>query len=405
MSYDEPLGGRAGAATYIRSVAVAESIKTVPRVLLEHGYQTIMITSNDATLDPMFGFRDVFNRFDAMDPYKFRFPSPDTFEAYRFLKRYAGYWRLFKIIVTSPEHSLTYFDAPRLNRTIERELDKRIERNASDPLFLYVHYMEPHTPYYRHPYQAVHLNLYSPARRNKIMALYRSEIGAVDRSIADLYGYLETKGLLDDTYLFISADHGEELDDHGQWGHGKSVYPEVLRVPAILVPPPGKRMAKTVDRVVENIDVMITFADLAGMPAWKDWRGESLAGYLADSSAAEPSAPSGTAFGQFNDGMRFFWASGVRDNWQVIFREPGRRKASGYQPQHEGRRTLLFNLAEDPLAKHDLYGQGLTIEDGLVAMLADTLSMLEATADLFRGKEVEVDQKRIDQLKALGYIQ
>jgi arylsulfatase A-like enzyme len=404
-SYDEPLAGRAGEESYIRSVAVAESIRSVPRQLLEHGYHTIEITSNDATLDRMFGFKDVFNRFDALEPYSFRFPSLDPFEGYRFLKRYTGYWRVFKIIVTSPEHSWTYFDAPRVNETIKRELDKRLNRGAVDPFFLYVHYMEPHSPYYRHPYRALHLNLYSPERREKILGLYRSEIGAVDRSIADLYAFLETKGLLENTYLFISADHGEEFHDHGQWGHGKSVYPEVLKVPAIMVLPPGKRIARHVDQVVENIDVMPTFAELAGVSPWVHWQGESLASHFDPDAATQAPGSRGIAFSQFNDGRRFFWASAVRDGWQVIFREPGRRKASGYEPQHEGRCTMLFNLAEDPLAKHDLYGQGSDVEQDLVDTLNSNLTMLEATSHLFRGKEVEIDQDRIDQLKALGYIQ
>jgi arylsulfatase len=407
-SYDQPLVGRNREEMVIRSVAVAESIQTVPKLLREHGYHTIEITSNDATMDRMFGFEEVFNRFDSIEPYRFRVPSLDPFESYGFLKKYTPYWRVLKIIVTSPEHSWTYFDAPRVNATVKRELENRLARGDERPFFLYVHYMEPHSPYYRHPYQAVHLNLYAPDRRESILEGYRSEIKAVDRSIADLYAFLDQSGMLDNTYLFISADHGEEFYDHGKWGHGKSVYPEVVKVPALLVAPAGKRSMRWVTETVENIDILPTFADLAGIPPWRFWQGRSLVPFITDDPETEPDTTEDTeetAFSQFNDARLYFWAGAVKHDWQVIFREPGRQKADAYAPRKEDRRIMLFNLAADPLAKNDLHGQGLEVEEELVKALEDHLGFLEATAHLFRGKETEVDKDRLEQLKALGYIQ
>lgn len=407
-SYDQPLVGRKGEELLIRSVAVAESIQTVPRLLREHGYHTLEITSNDATLDRMFGFEDVFNRFDSVEPYSFRIPSLDPFEIYGFLKKYIPYWRVLKVIVTSPEHSWTYFDAQRVNATVKRELSKRLKRADERPFFLYVHYMEPHSPYYTHPYEALHITLYSPERRECILDAYRSEISAIDRGIADLFAFLEETGIIDDTYVFISADHGEEFYDHGKWGHGKSLYPELVKVPAILVAPSGGRMSRVVPETVENIDVMPTLADLAGVSPWRFWQGKSLAPlFMDDRRAASDNLEDADhiAFSQFNDARLYFWASAVRDDWQVIFKEPGRQKADSYAPREEDRKIMLFNLAEDPLAKRDLYGKGFDVEPVLVKILEDRLTYLEATAHLFQGKEVEVDKDRIQQLKTLGYIQ
>jgi arylsulfatase A-like enzyme len=399
--------GRKGEELLIRSVAVAESIQTVPKLLQEYGYHTLEITSNDATMDRMFGFEDVFNRFDAAEPYEFRIPSLDPFEGYRFLKMYTGYSRVVKVIVTSPEHSWTYFDSPRVNNTVKRELGALCASGERRPFFLYVHYMEPHSPYYRHPYEALHLNLYSPGRRESIMEAYRSEITAMDANIKDLFGFLEARGLLENTYVFISADHGEEFNDHGQWGHGKSLYPELVKVPAILVAPSGEGVHVRIDQVVENIDVMPTFADLAGIPPWRFWQGRSLVPLLEGEVESEEASASGhdIAFSQFNDARRYFWASAIKDNWQVIFREPGRQKTSCYAPLEGERRIMLFNLSEDPLAKNDLYGQDLDVEQDLVTTLDEHLTLLEATAHLFRGKEAEVDKERLEQLKTLGYIQ
>jgi arylsulfatase A-like enzyme len=329
---------------------------------------------------------------------------------FRILNLSLSGWRVFKVILFPPEHSRLYFDSPRVNKTIKRELTKHASGEDDRPFLLYAHYVEPHTPYYHHPYPAMQLNLYSASRRGGILDAYRSEIKAVDRAIADLCSFLEENGLLDNTYLFITADHGEEFYDHKDWGHGKSLYPEIIGVPAMLVLPRGGRVAKRVDSVVENIDVMPTFAELAGVPAPLHWEGRSLVAFFAaeaeGAEGAETTAEeAGVAFSQFCDERLHSWASAVAGGWQVIFREPIQNLELSGEERRQGRRTLLFDLAEDPLAKQNLYGNGTERESELVALLDSTLVRLEATAHIFRGEEEKIDPKLREQFKALGYIQ
>ncbi len=387
---------------------VAKTIKTLPMLLQERGYRTLMTTSNLLTIDRMFGCEEVYCRFDATEPYRFEPLAFDAFVGYRHLWLWLGGWRILKVIVTPPDHSRVYFEAPRVNATIKQELSRKPADGDGRPFFLYAHYMEPHSPYYFHPHRPVQINLYSAGKREQIRDAYRSEIGAVDRAIADLYAFLSEKGILDNTYLFISADHGEEFLDHGDWGHGKSVYPEVMGVPAILVPPAGRKVKLRIDVPVENIDIMPTFAELAGVPVPDYWEGRSLVPLFAPAPGAGSAAGAGephVAYGQFRDDAGRFWATAITGEWQVIFREPARLREASPEERREKRKVMLFNLAEDPLGKHNLAGQGLESEAQMVALLEQNLERLELTAHLYRGEEEEIDSKALEQLKALGYIQ
>jgi len=372
------------------STKVADTIEAFPRLLQDVGYRTLMVTSNGLTADPVFGFEDVFRRFDATAPYRFRIPSFNAFVGFDFLYWNLRLTRLFKIIFFNPEHSTTYFEAPRVNKTVRREM----ERHDKRPLPLYAHYMEPHSPYYHHPHLATQINFYAPSQRGKLLSAYRSEIRAVDQAIAELFIYWERNGMLEDTYVFITADHGEEFYDHRNWGHGKSLYPEAISVPAMLLLPPDQRRAQQIATVVENIDVSATILDLAGIPAPETYEGRSLVPLFGEGGeAAETSPEQHASFSQFDDG-KVFWASMVTDDgWQVIFK--GR---------DDKRQTLLFDLNNDPLAKQNLFSQGLASQDSLVGLLAGNLARLEASAPLFQGELEEIDPEQLEQLRTLGYV-
>jgi len=387
---------------------VNEKIQTLPRLLQEHGYYTLMITSNKLTIDRVFGFEDVYQHFNAISPYRFRIPSLEAFVGFSFLKKYLNYWRILKVIILSPEHSATYFEAPRVNETIKRKLNEKLSGKDNRPFFLYAHYIEPHSPYYRHPHKTMQINSYSAGQRDSILDAYRAEIRTIDQAIADLHAFLKEKGLLDNTYLFISADHGEEFYDHKNWGHGKSLYPEVIHVPAIFVLPPGQKVSVRAYDVVENIDVMPTFAELASVKVPDYWRGESLVSYFAPGreTAAQTNRTTGerqSAFGQFYDGHHLF-SSAISSDWQIIFKESGKRNELSDEELKKQRKIMIFHLSEDPMALNNLYGQGLDKELELVALLDETLQRLKDLAHFFRGEKEDINPKLLEQLRSLGYI-
>ena len=377
------------------TVKVADTINCLPRMLQENGYRTEMFTSNTLATDPVFGFEKVLRRFSSVAPYEFKIPAPESFVGYSFLRSRLSLFRIFNIIAFSPEHSPSYFDASRLNTAIRRSL----EQPNDGPVMMYIHYMEPHMPYYHHPYVPVQIIRYAAALKGDVQSAYREELSAIDRAIAELFELFDEKGLLENSWILVTADHGEEFLDHGKWGHGKSVYTEVLGVPAILVEPAAKRKPQVIDSVVESIDIMPTFAEIAGLAADEYWEGESLLPLVS----GEVTTGTDLALAQFED-KKHLWSAAISGDWQIILREPHGAEELARADRLADRKVMLFNLAEDPLAMNDLLASEPEKAAEMTILLEDELERLEASAVLFRGDEQGIDPEQMRQLRALGYV-
>jgi arylsulfatase A-like enzyme len=110
-------------------------------------------------------------------------------------------------------------------------VDAAVEKSlgASDPqgpLFLYVHYLDPHAPYLAGVEPAGHgIGAARPA--------YEAEVRYLDGQIAQLLAHLETlRGR--PAWVFFTSSHGVELGDHDSAGYGHTLYNELIHVPAIL---------------------------------------------------------------------------------------------------------------------------------------------------------------------------
>jgi arylsulfatase A-like enzyme len=156
------------------------------------------------------------------------------------------------------------------------------ERRA-EPFFLFVHVIEPHGPYappeedrrlfvdpgYAGPVVAEKLGFADPAwsdaDRSHVMDLYDADVHFTDRIVGRLFDALADLGLDDRTLVVLTSDHGEELFERGQLGHGQSVYDELLRVP-LIVRFPGRALRGRVARQVRTMDVFPTMLEAMGRP-------------------------------------------------------------------------------------------------------------------------------------------
>ena len=77
------------------------------------------------------------------------------------------------------------------------------------------------------------------AVRGRLGDLYDECLAGLDAELGRFLGDLRDRGLLADTWVVITADHGEHFGEHGHFGHGSSLYNELTHVPLILVPPLG----------------------------------------------------------------------------------------------------------------------------------------------------------------------
>jgi arylsulfatase A-like enzyme len=170
--------------------------------------------------------------------------------------------------------------AARVNRLVQRWMRQWTRDDA--PFFAFIHYMEPHLPY-RPPARFVsrHLDRRSARRAWKVnqnavkfMArhasmdaddldllgrLYDAEISYTDECINEVVAGLRSNGLLDDTLLVVTSDHGENLGEHGLMDHMFSVHEPIVHVP-LLVRYPGGRPRGVERGLVQTLDIFPTVA-------------------------------------------------------------------------------------------------------------------------------------------------
>ncbi|CEK18976.1 arylsulfatase A family protein [Chthonomonas calidirosea] len=165
--------------------------------------------------------------------------------------------------------------------------------NQDEPFFLFFHFWDPHTPYLPPPpFSRMFYAGDEKAPNNPSMdavwefeafnryfaewmpdvtdiefpkAQYDAEIAYLDTCLAHLMTHLDALGLSEDTCLVITADHGEELDEHGCWFDHHGLYdtnvhiPLILRCPALL--PAGVRIGG----LTQMLDLAPTILDILGL--------------------------------------------------------------------------------------------------------------------------------------------
>ncbi|MCC6407273.1 MAG: sulfatase-like hydrolase/transferase [Planctomycetes bacterium] len=106
----------------------------------------------------------------------------------------------------------------------------------------------------------------TPADVAQIQNLYYAGVEQADAMIGQVLDTLERAGVLDQTLVIVTADHGEELGDHGLWEHNW-MFQTNLQVPLVMRLPGKLPAGKRVDALVQSIDIVPTVCELAGIEA------------------------------------------------------------------------------------------------------------------------------------------
>lgn len=179
-----------------------------------------------------------------------------------------------------------------------------------------------------------------PAAMARLRAQYDGCLSYGDSQLPRLYEALSRLGLWESTIVAVTGDHGEELGEHGGYGHyQRPLYEEVARVP-LVVRHPGSPAGLRVAAPVGEIDLLPTLLDLEGWPVPAGLPGRSLKPLLAGGPPA-PDWP-----GQLLQAVRR--ASGPKVLEFEAYRE------GDWKIVREGRRWRLFDLASDPSESRDL---------------------------------------------------
>lgn len=112
---------------------------------------------------------------------------------------------------------------------LNHEVLRWIQDNRKHPFFAFLTYLDVHFPYGGPP------GYLKPAwDRGTVIDEYDAGLKYEDDSIADLFAGLDRDGILNNTLVILTSDHGESLGDHGLSYHGAALYRELLRVPLIF---------------------------------------------------------------------------------------------------------------------------------------------------------------------------
>lgn len=186
-----------------------------------------------------------------------------------------------------------------LNGVAFEWLDANRPTLSSQPLFLFMYYYDPHTwydpppPYdtlydpnyngsltpevYQHGQQVVAGDIVpTPRDVRHLLALYDGEITYWDDQLGQFLSRLAAEGLLNNSLVIVSSDHGQMFGEHDKWVHRNSLYEEVLRVPLFIYFPGVAPAGATIEAPVFTGDLMPTILDLVGLPVPAGLDGRSL---------------------------------------------------------------------------------------------------------------------------------
>jgi len=172
---------------------------------------------------------------------------------------------------TLASHQMGLFDDRHTIGRLVAKLDSlhKINRNYCAVLHLY----GPHYPYW-------HLLSDRLYKEQTLISNYRNAIYQQDKALAALFQYLEDSGLVDNTVMIHTSDHGEAFGEHGYFGHLLNFYEEDIGVPIWIYLPPlvldrmseHKRRAiiKNQDKNTSNLDILPTIIDMLDIAVDED---------------------------------------------------------------------------------------------------------------------------------------
>lgn len=158
------------------------------------------------------------------------------------------------------------FDEFKVGGKKHRRIEDFIRAIENKPFFLWIHYIYPHHPYERR--KAFDFG-------SEDIDRYDGEVARSDLAVGEVVRMIQERGLRDNTLFIVTADHGEEFNDHGGKYHGGKLYKELIHVPLILNGPQiAHRKVETPVELVDLVPTLVSALQLEADP--NEFDGESL---------------------------------------------------------------------------------------------------------------------------------
>jgi len=363
---------------------LGDSVETLAEALQAHGYHTVGL-ANNANVTEAFNFQQGFDAYEYLAPELFFHASESAadltlYKQLRVMRERFLWRRKWVRNYYQPAEVVT-------GRALEI-----IARERDQVFFLFLHYMDPHDPYFAHPFNGegvarVATPSPDPASAKEIERLYDGEVAYLDEHLGRLFDGLRAQGLYGRALIVLTSDHGEEFFEHGGWWHGTTLYDEQINVPLIVKPPGRAGGGRVAGGLVRSLDIAPTLLAAAGAPIPKEMQGRGLPLVSPDDGGP------GAVFSEEELEGNMLRAARTAE-WKLIIANPGNPRG---QPVNQ-----LFDLAADRHEQQNLFGEGRQEEADLAGEL-DRLST-EARRYSRASEQRSVDGATGERLKALGYI-
>ncbi len=296
------------------------------------------------------------------------------------------------------------FRQDRLAENVANHAMDLVDRFGDRPFFIFLHFYDPHWHYAPPPdvlkifeasyagkltgnlkdFQKLRPDQVKPADLDHLLALYDGEIRYTDNEIGRLMTHLKDRGVLRNTLMVLTSDHGEEFLEHGSWEHQKTLYEEVIRVPLMMAGPGLAPRRET--QPVSLLDIAPTILDFLFVERAPSMKGMSLLRPLAESREMYGETDHTT------DGTRLSFLRGGAKSWKAILRS---------DPLKQTERTSeWYDLAVDPGEKANRPPVA-SLRASVEARAKDAALKSRSAA---ARKPVELSAEQKEKLQALGYI-
>ncbi|MBK9925997.1 MAG: sulfatase-like hydrolase/transferase [Anaerolineales bacterium] len=350
---------------------------TIAEALSARGYRTGAFNGNFETVTKRWGFARGFAHFE--DYYQ-TVPQLTVSSVYG---RFLEYYVLHKVL--NMEFKIDRLWAPTINRSALNWIGQDSER----PFFVFINYFDVHAPYIspdrgmfsdlKNPGGLVNTDwttadIYNPKTPEQIQGeidAYDGGIYYTDQQIQNLLDELKKRGVLENTIVMVTSDHGEMFGEHGLWEHHNSLYKPVIHVPLIIWQPKSIPQGVRIPVAVSNASIPATLLDMLGYTDQKEFPGASLAELWTDPTAAaqwpDPIAEMAESswVNPNHLSIKGDMTSVISTDWQYI--------------EHEFNGVELYNLNEDPDQEHNLAEQNPTVLDELKSYYLDALAKIGLT--------------------------
>ena len=225
-----------------------------------------------------------------------------------------------------------------------------------------------------------------------LKALYIGEVESIDRRIGFLLGILRAMGLLDDTVIILTSDHGEAFGEQGNFSHGHKDFPNVLCHVPLIIAGPGVPSGKSVAHPVSNVGLAPTILDLLGIESRGLTDGRSFRDLVYEDSPDRGGIDSSPLFLVDANDSEFAMIDG---DYKLVI-SPGD--------------TALCSISRDPDDENNVAADHPDIVNQLLALSGPIRERnLERRVELERKPPPPAESDSLetgirDALKSLGYI-